>query len=76
MLISLSWLREFVPYEGDVQNLGDRLTMLGLELEGIHDPFAEIAQVVVGHVTECARHPCPAGCRSRRRSSAACPPWA
>ncbi|MCM0755251.1 phenylalanine--tRNA ligase subunit beta [Desulfovibrio aminophilus] len=57
MLISLSWLREFVPYEGGVQDLGDRLTMLGLELEGVHDPFEGIAQVVVGHVAECARHP-------------------
>lgn len=57
MLISLSWLREFVPYEGSVQDLGDRLTMLGLELEGLHDPFAGIAQVLVGHVLTCARHP-------------------
>ena len=57
MLISLSWLREFVPYEGSVQDLGDRLTMLGLELEGLHDPFAGIAQVVVGHVLTCQKHP-------------------
>jgi len=57
MLISLSWLRDFVPYEGSVQDLGDRLTMLGLELEGLHDPFAGIAQVLVGHVLTCAKHP-------------------
>ena len=30
MLLSLSWLRVFVPYEGTAQELGDRLTMLGL----------------------------------------------
>ncbi len=57
MLISLSWLREFVPFEGSVQELGDRLTMLGLELEGLHDPFAGISQVLVGHVLACDKHP-------------------
>lgn len=57
MLLSMNWLREFVPYEGTAQDLGDRLTMLGLELEEIRHPFAGIADVVVGHVLECAKHP-------------------
>lgn len=57
MLVSLNWLREFVPYEGDIQVLGDKLTMLGLELEGIEDPFENIKDIVVGHVVECERHP-------------------
>lgn len=57
MLVSLQWLREFTPYEGDVQTLGDRLTMLGLELDEIHDPFAELAEIVVGHVVACDPHP-------------------
>ena len=30
MLLSLNWLREFVPFEGSIENLADRLTMLGL----------------------------------------------
>jgi len=57
MLVSLNWLREFVPYEGDIQVLGDKLTMLGLELEGIDDPFESIKDIVVGHVVECEKHP-------------------
>ena len=57
MLVSLNWLREFVPYEGDIQVLGDKLTMLGLELEGIDDPFEGVAGIVIGHVVECASHP-------------------
>ncbi len=57
MLVSFDWLREFVPYEGSVQELGDTLTMLGLEMDGLNDPFAEIADVVVGHVVECEPHP-------------------
>ncbi|MHC1752425.1 phenylalanine--tRNA ligase subunit beta [Humidesulfovibrio sp.] len=57
MLISLQWLREFVPYTGTVQEFADRLTMQGLEVEAIFDPFKEIAGIVVGHVLECADHP-------------------
>ena len=45
MILSLKWLREFVPFEGTAQELGDRLTMLGLENEAISRPFAEIEEV-------------------------------
>jgi len=57
MLLPLNWLREFVPYEGDAQTLGDRLTMLGLEMEELVRPFDGIRDVVVGHVVECGKHP-------------------
>lgn len=57
MLLSLKWLREFVPFEGTPQELGDKLTMLGLELEEIVYPFAAIKDMVVGHVLECGKHP-------------------
>jgi len=57
MLLSLNWLREFVPFEGEVQDLADRLTMLGLEVDAIHRPFEALERVVVGHVVECGRHP-------------------
>ncbi len=57
MLVSFNWLREFVPFEGEAQELGDRLTMLGLELESIDDPFEAVKDLVVGHVVECAKHP-------------------
>lgn len=57
MLLSLAWLREFVPFEGTAEQLGDRLTMLGLELEEIRRPFDAIRTIVVGHVVERAKHP-------------------
>lgn len=57
MLLPLSWLREFVPYEGTAEALGERLTMLGLELEGLEHPYEQIAPIVVGHVVECSKHP-------------------
>lgn len=57
MLLSLNWLREFVPYTGEVQTLCDRLTMLGLEVEEIRYPFAPLDKIVVGHVVERVAHP-------------------
>jgi len=57
MLLSLNWLREFVPYEGDVKALSDRLTMLGLEVEEVANPFAALEKIVVGHVLERSVHP-------------------
>ena len=57
MLLSLKWLREFVPYEGSAEELGEKLTMLGLELDELIRPFKELEELVVGHVLECAKHP-------------------
>ncbi len=57
MLLSLAWLKEFVPYEGTAQELGDKLTMLGLELENVLEPYIEIAPIVIGYVKECSKHP-------------------
>jgi phenylalanyl-tRNA synthetase beta chain len=57
MLLSLNWLKEFTPYEGSVQELADRLTMTGLEVEEIIRPFAHLDNAVVGEVVECGPHP-------------------
>ncbi len=57
MLLSLAWLKEFVPYKGSAQELGDKLTMLGLELENILEPYKEIEPIVIGYVKECSKHP-------------------
>jgi phenylalanyl-tRNA synthetase beta chain len=57
MLLSLNWLRDFTPYEGDLNELADRLTMLGLEVDEISHPFAHLDNMVVGHVVQCEAHP-------------------
>jgi phenylalanyl-tRNA synthetase beta chain len=57
MLLSLAWLREFTPYDGTPQALADRLTMLGLEVEDIHNPFAGLSGVAVGRVLTRQPHP-------------------
>lgn len=57
MLVPLAWLREFTPYEGTAQELGDKLTMRGLELEEIINPFEKIEGIVTAYVAQCVAHP-------------------
>ncbi len=57
MLLSLSWLREFVPYKGTAAELGRMLTMVGLEMDGLRRPYEGLRPLVVGYVAECGRHP-------------------
>src|SRR5438270_896628 len=37
MLIPIRWFREYVAFDLDVPQLGERLTMAGLEVEEIHE---------------------------------------
>ncbi|MDR2800226.1 MAG: phenylalanine--tRNA ligase subunit beta [Desulfovibrio sp.] len=57
MLISLNWLREFIPFSGDAAELGGKLTMAGLEVEGVSRPYAALRPIVAGLVVSCAKHP-------------------
>lgn len=57
MHLSVNWLREFVPYDGSIQELCDRLTMMGLEVEEIIRPFEALESVLVGHVVSREKHP-------------------
>jgi phenylalanyl-tRNA synthetase beta chain len=57
MLLSITWLTEFTPYTGSIDDLAHLLTMLGLEVEEIRYPFAHLDDFLVGRVTSCTPHP-------------------
>lgn len=57
MKITTKWLSEYVDCAWDWQKLVERLTMSGLEFEGVDEIAARFEGVVVGHVLECERHP-------------------
>jgi len=54
MLISYSWLSEFVDIPVSPAELGDVLTMLGLEIEAVETFAPKLEHVVIGEVVECA----------------------
>jgi len=57
MKISEIWLREWVDPELDSAALAHRLTMLGLEVDGVEPAAVPLDQVVVGVVEEVVPHP-------------------
>lgn len=57
MRISLNWLKEYVDIPVDVMTLAEHLTMLGLEIEAIERPGAEISEVYIGQILSIEPHP-------------------
>ncbi|MBX2816231.1 MAG: phenylalanine--tRNA ligase subunit beta [Saprospiraceae bacterium] len=60
MKISLDWLSQYIEIPLSVEELGDVLTEIGLEVEGIHEHQSVpggLVGVVIGHVVECGKHP-------------------
>jgi phenylalanyl-tRNA synthetase beta chain len=57
MKLSLSWLKEFVPYAGTVDALVELLTRAGLEVASIETRGADFPNVVVAEILESNPHP-------------------
>jgi phenylalanyl-tRNA synthetase beta chain len=57
MRLSLNWLADFVDLTIEAQALADRLTMAGLEVEGVEAVTPEFSGVVVAKVLSVTPHP-------------------
>ncbi len=57
MRVPLGWLSEWVDLPSSVEDLEERLTMAGLEIEEILLTGPDLSGLRVGHVVEHARHP-------------------
>ncbi|MBI4426560.1 MAG: phenylalanine--tRNA ligase subunit beta [Candidatus Kerfeldbacteria bacterium] len=57
MKLSLSWLREFVSVKLTAEQLAERLTMAGIEVEQVTDRGRDFDKVVVGEVVDLKPHP-------------------
>lgn len=57
MKFSETWLREWVDPELTTEALGDRLTMAGLELDGLEPAAPAFSGVVVAQISDVAPHP-------------------
>src|SRR5271156_4689668 len=56
MKLSEAWLREWVDTDLALEALCDRLTMTGLEVEGVEPVSEPFAKVVVGKVLHVKKH--------------------
>lgn len=57
MKVTLNWLRQYVEFNWSPEGLTERLTMLGLEVEGVSKLGGEFAGIVVAQVLTRDKHP-------------------
>ncbi|MBI3440889.1 MAG: phenylalanine--tRNA ligase subunit beta, partial [Proteobacteria bacterium] len=57
MKISLSWLKEYLDTNASLEEIAQKLTAIGLEVENIEDRAAAFKGFVVGHVVTAEKHP-------------------
>ena len=57
MKFTLSWLKSHLDTDAPLAAITDKLTMIGLELEGVEDRAAKLAAFTVAHVVDCKQHP-------------------
>jgi phenylalanyl-tRNA synthetase beta chain len=57
MKISLSWLREHLDTEADLDTIVATLTAIGLEVEGVENAAAKLAPFTIAKVLTAERHP-------------------
>ena len=57
MRLSLNWLKEYVDIDVGPQELANRLTMAGLEVESLERRYSPLDKVVIGHIKAVSPHP-------------------
>jgi phenylalanyl-tRNA synthetase beta chain len=57
MKVTLNWLKRYVAFDWSPEELTERLTMLGLEVEGVQKLGGEFTGIVVAQVLSRDKHP-------------------
>src|ERR1035437_5763025 len=57
MKVTLNWLKQYVEFNRSPEELAERLTMIGIEVEGVKNLGGELDGVVVAQVVTKDKHP-------------------
>lgn len=57
MKFTLSWLKDYLDTTAGVDEIAEKLTSIGLEIEEIADPLAAVKNLIVVGVETCVAHP-------------------
>src|SRR5437764_8566172 len=57
MKVTLNWLKQYVGFTWSSEELSERLTMLGIEVEGVQKISGEFEGIVVAQVITRDKHP-------------------
>lgn len=53
MLVSYKWLKQLVPLTASATELADKMSLTGIEVEGVTSPSEGLSKIVVGQVLSC-----------------------
>ncbi len=57
MKFTLSWLKDHLQTDASLDEIAAKLTLIGLEVEGIDDPAQKLKDFKIAHVLEAEPHP-------------------
>src|SRR5256714_14611962 len=57
MKVTFNWLKQYVDFDWSSEELSERLTMLGIEVEGVEKIGGEFEGIVVAQVVTSDKHP-------------------
>ncbi|MDD2555477.1 MAG: phenylalanine--tRNA ligase subunit beta [Syntrophaceticus sp.] len=57
MRVSYRWLQDYIKCELPVEELAEKLTMAGLEVEGVFPPIEGLDRIIAGRIMEIKPHP-------------------
>ena len=57
MKFTLSWLKDHLETSASVEELADKLSSIGLEVEGVDDPAKKLGPFTIARVLEAKQHP-------------------
>ncbi|MFA4994964.1 MAG: phenylalanine--tRNA ligase subunit beta [Bdellovibrionales bacterium] len=57
MKFPLSWLKKYLDTNAPLNEICDKLTAIGLEVEGVEDPGKKLAPFIIAEVVACVAHP-------------------
>jgi phenylalanyl-tRNA synthetase beta chain len=57
MKFTVSWLKEHLATDASLDDIVERMTMTGLEVEGVEDAGAKLAPFTVARIISAAKHP-------------------
>lgn len=57
MLLSINWLKDFITLNVPLEEIADKLTVTGTEIESITRPCENVKGVKIAKIVECTQHP-------------------
>ncbi len=57
MIISYNWLKEYVELDYDIDALEKKVSLQGIEVEGIHKIGGHIEDIIIGQIVDIKKHP-------------------